>query len=433
MRFAGLDLHKQEIEAAIVDESGKLLHRERFACTREALEMFARKHLQNAQVAVEATFHTWPIVAILEPLVQEVVISNPLRTKAIAQAKIKTDKVDALVLAQLLRCDYLPRVWRPDAATQSLRRITTERANLTSDRTRIKNRIHAVLHQHLLTPPCADLFAAEGQVWLKKLELAPHWRANLDRLLEQLALIESQTEDLTQTQAERAFGDDEVKLLMSLPGVDFSVAQTLKAALGDITRFPTPQRAAAYLGLVPSTHQSGNHCYHGKITKQGRGHARWMLVQAAQHVSAHPGPLGVFFRRIAKKKNRNLAVVAAAHKLVLIAWHMLKNNEPYRYAQPATTQEKFARLRRRVGKRLPNGSRKGTPRPANYGSGVRTRAVASLDETYAANGLPALRSPAGGELTMLATHGVTDFAAAVRQAKRVPRKGDRALAPAQLQ
>ena len=107
MRFVGLDLHKQEIEAAMVDESGKLLHRERFACTRESLEMFARKHLQNARVAVEATFHTWPIVALLEPLVQEVVISNPLRTKAIAQAKIKTDKVDALVLAQLLRCDYL--------------------------------------------------------------------------------------------------------------------------------------------------------------------------------------------------------------------------------------------------------------------------------------------------------------------------------------
>jgi transposase len=421
MRFVGLDLHKQEIEAAMVDERGAVLHRQRFACQRAAIEAFARSHLSDAHVAVEATFHTWPIVAILEPLVKEVVISNPLRTRAIAQAKIKTDKVDALVLAQLLRADYLPRVWRPDPATQTLRRITTERANLTSDRTRIKNRIHAVLHQHLLTAPCGELFAPAGQAWLKQLELAPHWRANLDRLLEQLALIESHTGQLMQTQAEHAFADDDVKLLMSLPGVDFPVAQTLKAALGDIARFPTPQQAAAYVGLVPSTHQSGNHCYHGKITKQGRGHARWMLVQAAQHVSAHPGPLGVFFRRIAKKKNRNVAVVAAAHKLVVIAWHLLKNREPYRYAQPATTQEKFARLRRRVGKRLPNGSRKGTPRPAHYGSGVRTRAVQGLDQTYQQNGLPPLAELKPGEAAMLQRAGLAGVAASIRKPARVAR------------
>jgi hypothetical protein len=95
MRFAGVDLHKLEIEAAIVDEHGALVHRQRFPCRREALEAFARAHLKDACVAVEATFHTWPIVTLLEPLVAEVVVSNPLRTKAIAQAKIKTDKVGA--------------------------------------------------------------------------------------------------------------------------------------------------------------------------------------------------------------------------------------------------------------------------------------------------------------------------------------------------
>jgi transposase len=422
MRFAGLDLHKQEIEAAILNEQGTLLHRQRFPCQRAAIEAFARSHLSDAQVAVEATFHTWPIVKILEPLVKEVVISNPLRTRAIAQAKIKTDKVDSLVLAQLLRADYLPRVWRPDERTQTLRHITTERANLTSDRTRIKNRIHAVLHQHLLAAPCEELFGPLGQAWLKQVELAPDWRTTLDRLLDQLALIELHTEQLTQTQAERAFADDDVKLLMSLPGVDFSVAQTLQATLGDIARFPTPEQAAAYVGLVPSTRQSGNHCYHGKITKQGRGHARWMLVQAAQHVSAHPGPLGVFFRRLAKKKNRNVAVVACARKLVMLAWYLLKNREPYRYAQPATTQEKFARLRRRVGKRLPNGSRKGTPRPANYGSGVRTRAVAGLDQTYQQNGLPPLADLKPGEAAMLEHEGLAGFALQLRQPTRVARR-----------
>ena len=120
------------------------------------------------------------------------------------------------------------------------------------------------------------------------------------------------------------------------------------AALGDVKRFPDADRAAAYLGLVPSTHQSGQHCYHGRITKQGASHARWMLVQAAQQVGRHPGPLGLFFRRLARKKNRNVAVVATARKLITIAWHMLMNNEPYRYAQPKTMEAKFSRLRIRA-------------------------------------------------------------------------------------
>jgi transposase len=191
MRFAGLDLHKQEIEAAVLDERGAVVHRQRFPCRREALEAFARAHLKDARVAVEATFHTWPIVALLEPLVAEVMVSNPLRTKAIAQAKIETDKVDALVLAQLLRADFLPRVWKPDADTQALRQLTTARANLASDRTRVKNRIHALLHQHLLTPPTADLFAPAGRTWLKQLALAPPRRAELDRHLQQLELLEA--------------------------------------------------------------------------------------------------------------------------------------------------------------------------------------------------------------------------------------------------
>ncbi|HEY7335740.1 MAG TPA: transposase [Bryobacteraceae bacterium] len=212
-----------------------------------------------------------------------------------------------------------------------------------------------------------------------------------------------------------------VKLLMSLPGVDYQVAQALQAALGDVTRFASADKAAAYLGLVPSTHQSGDRCYHGRITKQGRSHARWMLVQAAQHLGRHPGPIGVFFRRIARKKNRNVAVVAAAHKLVVIAWHMLRNNQPYRYAQPATTQEKFARLRRRTGVKRRGGLPKGSPRPANYGSGKRTRAVAGLEETYREAGLPALAELRPGERKMLERHGVAEFAAQARVSRRVER------------
>ncbi len=412
MPFAALDLHRKIVEAVLTDDLGNVTHRDRFAATREALLAFARRHLTpRHHLALEATTNTWAVAELLEPFVARLVVSNPLRTKAIASAKIKTDKVDATVLAELLRCDYLPAVWQPDAATRLLRRSTTERACLVSDRTRIKNRIHAILHQRLIPVPAGDLFAKKNLVWLAALPLDDAGHNELRRQLRLLAFTEQELDEATQSLAEQAWRDPQVKLLMSLPGVDFTVAQTILAALGDVSRFPDANRAAAYLGLVPSTYQSGEHCYHGRITKQGRSHARWMMVEAAQHIAVHPGPLGVFFRRIAKKKNRNVAVVATARKLVTIAWHMLKNNEPYRYALPATTEAKFSRLRIRAGGgKKKGGIAKGSPRPANYGQG-RTRAIPALSAVYADNGLPArsLSSPANAPRWMTATspHGRT--------------------------
>ena len=423
MLFAGLDVHKKEIEAVVLDQSGTLRLRQRLATRRDTLEAFARQHLRDCRVALEATTNCWAIAAILEPHCAQVVVSNPLRTRAIAEAKVKTDRVDALVLAQLLRCDYLPGVWTPDEATRQMRQRSSERANLSADRTRSKNRIHAVLHQRLLQPPMEDLFSKSGRAWLAGLTLDEEGAAALGRNLRQLERIEAELAGLDQQIAEAAYQQPDIKLLVTLPGVDVTVAQTIVAALGDVTRFADADRAAAYLGLVPSTRQSGEHCYHGRITKQGASHARWMLVQAAQQVGRHPGPLGVFFRRLAKRKNRNVAVVAAARKLVTIAWHMLKNKEPYRYAQPKTVEAKLSRLRiRATGRKKKGGTPRGQQRPAHYGSGVRTRAVPALDTVYASEQLPPLPPLPAGEQSMLTRHGTAHYAARIRQSQRVPRQ-----------
>lgn len=423
MPYAGLDVHKRVIEAAIIDEYGRLLHRDRLPCSRETLRHFAAEHLgPEVRVALEATTNTWALVELLEPFAQEVVVSNPLRTRAIAEAKIKTDRVDALVLAQLLRCDYLPRVWQPDPHTRQQRRRTSRRASLVGDRTRVKNRIHAVLHQRLMGAP-RDLFGKTGRQWLGRLELDPEGRAAIDSELRLLETIEAETASLDQVLARDAFEDPAVKLLMTLPGVDVTIAQTLRSTLGNAARFRDGDHAASYLGLVPSTRQSAHHCYHGPITKQGRSHARWLMVQAAQHLDRHPGPLGVFFRRLAHKKNRNVAVVATARKLVVIAWHMLRHQEPYRYAQPRTVHDKFARLRKANGQpRRRGGLPKGSPRPAAYGSGKRTRAIPSLDRVYQQEQLPALPPRTAGEQHNIKRSNTTAFVEEIHQTRRVPRR-----------
>ncbi len=389
-RFVGCDIHKKQVTVCALDEKGRGVARHRIACTRDALVRFAERHLQrDDRLALEATTHTWAVVELLEPFVETIVVSNPLRTRAIAFAKVKTDRIDARVLAELLASGYLPEVWQPDAATRRLRRLTHRRAGLVADRTALKNRIHSTLAMRLIPVPDGRLFSKDGLAWLAEVEIDPDGRQALDSDLRLLDALEVEIQQIEDRLAALAYPQEDVRLLMTLPGVDFTTAQGILAAWGPIERFPDADRAAAYLGLAPSTRQSDERCYHGPITKQGNSHARWLLIQAAQHLDRHPAPLGVAFRRLAKKKNRNVAVVACARKMAVIAYHMLKNREPYRYAIPASTQTKLARLRVRVtGKKRRGGTPKGNPRPANYGTGRSVRTVPSMHQVYATEQLP---------------------------------------------
>lgn len=398
-RYVGLDVHKRFIEYCILDAAGKKLTRGRAACVRVSLEAFATTVLQPTDhVALEASTNTWSVAAILRPHVARVVVSNPLRTKAIAEAKVKTDKVDAEVLAQLLRCDYLPSVWQPDRQTEQLRRITTQHATLVAERTRVKNRIQSRIARLLLAPPCKVLWTKIGLAWLRELPLPIDERLSLDGDLRLLISIDQELAAIDELTAISAHQDGDVQLLMTLPGVNFVGAVGLLAALGDITRFKDGDHAAAYLGLTPSTHQSGQRCYHGHITKAGSNHARWLLTQGVQHIARHPGPLGVFFRRLAKRRNRNVAIVATARKLVTIAFLMLKHHEPYRYAKPELVRKKFRELHYlATGERLPP---------------QRSKRPKALNDVYGAVGLPpatSLHELPPGERCMLEKRQLTDW------------------------
>lgn len=395
LRFIGLDVHWRWVEACFVDELGRVLQRVRFPCTREQLKRFTAEKLRATdRVALEATTNTWAVVEILQPHVAEVVVSNPLKTRAIAEAKIKTDKVDAEILAQLLRCDYLPRVWIAPLEVQEQRRLLSRRASLQSERVAIKSRLQALLAQKLIEPPIQTLFSKAGMVWLRELDLDDQARQTVESELRLLEGLDAEVAALDEILHQKAAADARVRLLVTLPGVDVIVAEAVLAALGDLSRFPDADHAASYLGLVPSTRQSASRCRHGSITKQGNAYARTMLVQAAQHVIRHPGPLGHCFRKLKRRKHHNVAIIAVARKLVVIAWHCLKNKEPYRYASPRPTATKLARLRIRGGGIIrKRGPAKGSQALAARRAGVRTTTIASLPEIYRREGLPLAKGP----------------------------------------
>jgi len=155
-------------------------------------------------VALEATTNCWAVADALRPHVARVVGSTPMATKAIAMSKVKTDKVDAHVLAQLLRCDFLPEVWTPDEATRRLRELTGRRSALVGHRTTLRNRIHSVLAMRLIDAP-TKLFNAEGLAWLRALDLDPQGRLLIDSDLRQLDFLQQEIERLEAELAGRGY------------------------------------------------------------------------------------------------------------------------------------------------------------------------------------------------------------------------------------
>lgn len=359
-RVIGMDIHRTFGEVVIWEE-GKLRHVGRVDMTRTGLEGFGKSLQATDEVVIEATGNCMAVSRVLSPFVARVVIANPLQVKAIAQAHVKTDKIDAGTLASLHAAGYLPEIWTPDAGTERRRRLVARRYQIVRHRTRIKNEVHAILHAHLI-PPCphADLFSKVGRVWLERqpvpdderVAIARHIR-ELDRMGEDLAALDKEI-------AGAALDDASVARLLTITGVNLTVATGIIAAIGDIGRFASPQKLVSYFGLNPRVRQSGlGVAHHGRISKAGRSHARAMLVEAAWAAAKAPGPLHAFFVRIRAKRGHQIAAVALARKLTVLCWHLLTKETDYRWARPALVATKRRAMELRSGQPQKKGNKPG--------------------------------------------------------------------------
>jgi transposase len=273
-RCIGLDVHREFAEVAIW-EDGVVRSAGQIRTTPEALRLFAGSLCEYDEVALEATCNTHAIARLLERHVGRVVVSNPAKTRAIAEAKVKTDKVDAQVLAQLLAAGFLPSVWLADDETHALRRQVARRAHIVRQRTRLKNRVQSILHRNLVPRcPAADLFGHKGRAWLAEQELPADERQAAEALLRQLDFHGEELKLVDGELARVALRREEVKRLMTIPGVDATVALSIVAAVGDFGRFSSPDRLVSYLGLNPRVRQSGGQAGLARADHQARAGAR---------------------------------------------------------------------------------------------------------------------------------------------------------------
>jgi transposase len=385
-RCIGLDVHRDFAQVAIW-QGGVVSEAGRFATTPEGVRAFAAGLGPADEVALEATGNTGAIAALLASRAGRVVVSNPVKTRAIAEAKVKTDKVDAQILAQLLAADFLPPVWLPDPATSALRRQVLRRAHIVRQRTRLKNQVHAILHRNLIPRcPASDLFGIKGRVWLAEQQLPPDEQATVSALLRQLDFQDHELALIDADLARIALGRDDVHRLMSIPGLDAIVALSIVAAIGDITRFRTPDKLVCYFGLNPRVRQSGGQpASHGPITKAGPGSHPGHARGASLGGLTDPRPAPAFYQRVRARHGTQVAIVATARKLTVLCWHLLIKGEDYAFAQPSLLAHKHRKLELRAGLPPANG-RKGNA------SGHSLKAVRAAERDLASQGEAAYRT-----------------------------------------
>jgi len=360
MRFLGLDVHRDFCEVAIA-EDGELRLAGRVRSSPGELELFARSLSPEDVVAMEATANALAIARIIEPHVARVVLANPKAVTAATGLRAKTDKIDAKTLAQLLAAGFLAEVWTPDEQTRVRRRLISRRSHLVRQMVREKNQVHAVLQRQLKDrPPMSDVFGVKGRQWLAQQceQLPVDEQQSVNACLRQIDFTKSEIELVDLEIAKQIAASEQLRNLMTLPGVSGVTATALLAAIGDIERFPTAKHLVGYLGLSPRVHQSGTEAAkHGRISKQGPGEVRGLLVEAAWHAARSAGPLRAFHERIKQRRGANIATVAVARKLVVIAWNMLSRNEEYAFARPSLHREKLRRFELMLGAQRQTGRR----------------------------------------------------------------------------
>jgi transposase len=350
LRFIGLDIHRDFCEVAI-SEGGPARSAGRIESNPEQLELFGASLAPSDRVVLESTGNALAIARILQPHVAEVVLANPMHVRAISHAKVKNDRFDARTLAELLAADLVPRVWISDEQTRLLRRLTSRRTQLIRQRTRTKNEIAAVLVRNLKGhPPMSDPFGKRGRAWLAGLELPVDEDQTVQGCLRQLDFLGGEIELIDRGLAEQALASQEIRRLMTIPGVGVTTAATVMATIGDVRRFANADRLVGYLGLDPRSRQSGAApARHGRISKQGSSAARHVLVEAAWAAIKTPGPLRAFYQRIRARRGAQIAIVAVARKLAILCWHLLTSQQDYAYQRPSHVARKLRSLELRAG------------------------------------------------------------------------------------
>jgi len=346
MWYIGIDAHKKRCEMTAKDETGNVVRRRSFLHTREGWRDALAGAPPRSRVAVECVGWYQPIFDLLDELGLEGVLVHARGVALIGSSKKKTDRHDSQVLCDLLRTGFLPTAHVPARATRELRELTRLRDALCKQGVQTKNRVHRLLERTwTTTPDVSDLFGKTGRRFLDTVTLASPYRLALDTLLAELDHLETLRRRIDAAIAMHVQTDADVDLLLGIDGLSVIGAATLRAEFDDVRRFHGRKAVRSNFGIVPSVRDSADTQHRGRITKQGSGQVRKILVQAANHFVRGNPAAQVKHATIKAKRGAACAKVAAAADLLDVAYQVLKTRRPYHHADPGRHERKRTELR----------------------------------------------------------------------------------------
>lgn len=342
--YIGMDLHKKTSTFVVKEKFGRVLEKKKLNTDQKEITSFLSPY-QGASLVVEPVSQWYVYADLIQKLGINVHLAHPMRVKAIAFAKVKTDTIDAGVLCDLLRSDLLPEAYFSPKEVRVWKETVRFRTSLVQMQTQTKNKIHSILFKNAIISPHQSLFGTNGRKWLSELELVEPFSFHLKEYLKLLDDIGMRIEEAEKEVITKVSSHSQAKLLCTIPGIGHISALTIIAEIGDIHRFASAKKLMGYAGLAPSTYSSGDKMRHGKITRQGSMWLRTVLIECAhrQARSKYAGSLKEFHDHIKEKKDVKTAAVATARKLCAVIWRMLTDNRPFLKFPPRRDSEKLTK------------------------------------------------------------------------------------------
>ena len=355
MKYIGIDIAKKTNHACIMGHQGKVLDRAAFANTTEAIHGFlkaARSRHGKFVVGCEATAYMWfKLFNACRKDGIEFKLGSPHKMKIIWMSANKNDKNDAEKIADLLRRDSFPACHLGDDETRSIRDMMRAIGALVRDRTKICNRLRALLLKYDFVLEAAHIYSNKALTQIRNTTFGNRVDStNIRRLVKQLEFYNREiglADDEILSEAANSKFAPQVRLLVSMTGIDVYAALLLAAEIDGVGRFSNARRLISMIGMCPNVYQSGDSLRHGHIKKLDvNRRLNWIMIQVANVAVRHDAHLKAYYERIKKRHGEKhvVAITHVANKMLRMMWAMLSRNEPYRYRNEELYQSKLARL-----------------------------------------------------------------------------------------
>ncbi|MDD5703948.1 MAG: IS110 family transposase [Dehalococcoidales bacterium] len=328
MNYVGVDLHKEQSWFVVLDSKGKRLVSKSIANSPKGLKDYFAGMPKPFTLAVESTYNWYFFVDLAEQYAEKVYLANSYELKAFAKRHKKTDKIDAHLIAEVLRKGYLPTVTIPDQETRRVKELLRYRMNLVRERAKNIYQVKNILDK--IGQDSSGDFTTYKRLGTIPFDLfSPNYREVIHGYSERIEFLTRRLFQIEKYIKENVKDDEDIINLITIPGIDYFSAALIKTEIIDISRFASFNRLCAYAGLAPRVSQSANKEVHGPLNVNRRKNLQWILIEVVYHFIKALPEKSQRYESIVSRKGVNTAKVALAREMLKIIYHVLKEKRPF--------------------------------------------------------------------------------------------------------